>query len=94
MNRELHNFFWFKYSRLDFCRICTFYEICCEGKKGGKGKKVPTNAPASIATSPSLPSFDIDTVRPAAVVVFPQTNTDLGATAAAALNNWLWNWRR
>ena len=52
-----------------------------------KKKKELTNAPASIATSPPLPSFDIDTVRPAAVVVFPQTKTDLGATAAAARNN-------
>ena len=63
------------------------------GKKERKKKKL-TNAPASIATSPPLPSFDIDTVRPAAVVVFPQTKTDLGATAAAALNNWLWKSNR
>ena len=87
INRELHKKInlnagdWFS---VEFVHSIKY---AVRGRKGGKGKKVPTNAPASIATSPSLPSFDIDTVRPAAVVVFPQTNTDLGATAAAALNN-------
>ena len=72
-------------------RISVGFVLCnCKRKFGEerkKKKKKLTNAPASIATSPPLPSFDIDTVRPAAVVVFPQTKTDLGATAAAALNN-------
>lgn len=52
-----------------------------------------TNAPASMATSPPLPSLLTATVRPAVVVVFPHTNTARGATAEAARRSWLYRKR-